>query len=302
VILAVPISIIQDEEITFEPSLPDWKIAAAKAVKFQPSSKVVGFFTKQFWPNDMRSVICSQSSFPEMWPINPERHVGDEDDFNYSDNDSGVDTDEDEDDTGRVNFSFYDSDDEEETPKASIIAKGPCSVTGSGIGGSVLGKQIGDSSTPSDGVGRTVTSDTSGTVEGPHIFVGFCCANYARKLNSLNMKQLRDIFCQQLDTMFGTVEDPKPASSSCRDVLICRWGRKRFIRGGYSSPARKPDGLSEHHLVLLRRSLAGRLFFAGEAVMDGHSTMDAAADAGVAACREILQCISGNTSGMTAKL
>jgi len=113
------------------------------------------------------------------------------------------------------------------------------------------------------------------------------------------MSQLRSLFCHQLDEIFGTSENPNPATKSCRDILICRWGKKRFIRGGYSSPVRQPEDLSENHLALLRRNIKNQLYFAGEAVMDGHSTMDAAADAGMAAARDVLRNIFGN---MRAKL
>jgi len=264
-----------------------------------PSSKVVGFFAKQFWPKDMRSVICSESPFPELWPVSPTESPESPDfpsdffDADFSEEyDSGADSDDSDDFRGIFGHS---EDPAVQATEDSRILPGPCSVTGSGIGGTI-GKQITDSSATSDGVGRTVTTSHKGNNlgDGSHIFVGFCCANYARNINRKNMRELREIFCQQLDGIFGTLEDPHPATENCRDVLICRWGRKKFIRGGYSSPARKPENLPEHHLVLLRRTLGNQIYFAGEAVMDGHSTMDAAADAGMAAAREVLRNISGN--------
>jgi monoamine oxidase len=67
VIVAVPLTVLRDGDITFIPELPKEKLAAAKKVGMGPAMKVILKFSRAFWPKNMQLVICSESFVSQMW-------------------------------------------------------------------------------------------------------------------------------------------------------------------------------------------------------------------------------------------
>jgi monoamine oxidase len=69
----------------------------------------------------------------------------------------------------------------------------------------------------------------------------------------------------QLDAMFGTAAEPRPASSACDGFLVKDWSAHPRTYGAYSHPTlgaagqRSALGLAAH----------GAIFFAGEACHEG---------------------------------
>lgn len=67
VIVAVPITILQDSDIEFSPPLPAEKLEAAKNIVMAPALKMVLRFSRRFWPREMQGIICSDGLVPEFW-------------------------------------------------------------------------------------------------------------------------------------------------------------------------------------------------------------------------------------------
>lgn len=67
VVLSVPIPVLQKNIISFQPNLSNEKINAIQSIKCEPGLKAVLKFSKQFWPDKLHGMICSDCYFPEIW-------------------------------------------------------------------------------------------------------------------------------------------------------------------------------------------------------------------------------------------
>jgi lysine-specific histone demethylase 1B len=67
VIVAVPVSVLQDEDITFQPPLPTDKLDAARRINMEPCVKLFLRFSQPFWPEELQGVICAECTVPEFW-------------------------------------------------------------------------------------------------------------------------------------------------------------------------------------------------------------------------------------------
>lgn len=70
-----------------------------------------------------------------------------------------------------------------------------------------------------------------------HTVTAFVSGDAADIVSKMDDKQKVLAFLQQLDQMFGSLDDPQPATKLYVDALVYDWGKQPFIRGGYSYPA-----------------------------------------------------------------
>ncbi len=66
VVLAVPLPILADEYITFDPELPEAKLTAAKSLGMGAGMKIILKFSERFWPENMGSIVGGEV-VPEYW-------------------------------------------------------------------------------------------------------------------------------------------------------------------------------------------------------------------------------------------
>lgn len=69
VLVTVPLKVLQDKVINFEPSLPDFKQVAIDRVRMGNAVKIIMLFNDRFWPEDMYDVLCTSSLVPEFWML-----------------------------------------------------------------------------------------------------------------------------------------------------------------------------------------------------------------------------------------
>ncbi|KAK9804891.1 hypothetical protein WJX72_010512 [[Myrmecia] bisecta] len=67
VVVTVPVSLLQREQIVFAPALPEEKLAAIQRVKISNAVKVILAFSRPFWPAGFFDVVCTDSFIPEFW-------------------------------------------------------------------------------------------------------------------------------------------------------------------------------------------------------------------------------------------
>ncbi|KAL0045848.1 hypothetical protein WJX82_006614 [Trebouxia sp. C0006] len=71
VLVTVPITVLQREDITFVPPLPQLKQQAIQRVKMSNAIKVIMMFAQPFWPEGFFDVVCTDSFIPEFWVTPP---------------------------------------------------------------------------------------------------------------------------------------------------------------------------------------------------------------------------------------
>lgn len=96
----------------------------------------------------------------------------------------------------------------------------------------------------------------------PHCVVGFVAGERADAISKMQPGAAVQAFLQQLDKVFGTSAEPKPASSSLAASHIEDWSKEKYVRAGYTYPSL---GAEEGDREQLAAPVAGTLFFAGEA-------------------------------------
>jgi len=67
VVVAVPLPILRDKDIAFDPPLSEAKAQASSLIRTGNAVKVVARVNKKFWPDDTWDVVCSDSFIPELW-------------------------------------------------------------------------------------------------------------------------------------------------------------------------------------------------------------------------------------------
>ena len=69
VVITVPVSVLRDGDIAFEPPLPPAKALAARRIQMGTASKVVLVFSEAFWPEDFFDVCCMNEFIAEFWVV-----------------------------------------------------------------------------------------------------------------------------------------------------------------------------------------------------------------------------------------
>jgi monoamine oxidase len=67
VVVAVPAPVLKDGDIRFVPELPEPKRDAIKQLGFGNALKVVLKFNRRFMPENMQLIVCSDSTFTQLW-------------------------------------------------------------------------------------------------------------------------------------------------------------------------------------------------------------------------------------------
>lgn len=115
-----------------------------------------------------------------------------------------------------------------------------------------------------------------------YLVTGFAGAETAARLMQYEESYIIDQFVKQLDDIYGSVEDPTPATRCFVKGKYLDWGDVEYVRGGYSFPR---VGQSDEASRDLAESVDDRIFFAGEATafeqpgMSVHASMDTGARA-----------------------
>jgi len=101
----------------------------------------------------------------------------------------------------------------------------------------------------------------------PHyVICGFITGDQAETLSKMKLQDIVTAFLYQLDCMFGTPNDPTPATSHFEDKMIHNWSKDPFIRCAYTYPTLMP---LESRLEL-SMPLNNKVFFCGEATVVTH--------------------------------
>ncbi|GLD99343.1 hypothetical protein PINS_up008062 [Pythium insidiosum] len=124
---------------------------------------------------------------------------------------------------------------------------------------------------------RAQDNASEGADETQYLVTGFAGAECAERLKELPEDEIISRFVAQLDSIYGTEDNPTPASRSLVRGMYFDWGDVEYIRGGYGYPR---VGQSDTAAEDLARNIDRRVFFAGEATsfeqpgMTVHSAMD----------------------------
>lgn len=66
-IISVPVTVLQEGDIMFNPPLPRAKVEAFEMVGMRNAVKLLLKFRTPFWPAQLQSVVCADSIIPEIW-------------------------------------------------------------------------------------------------------------------------------------------------------------------------------------------------------------------------------------------
>ncbi|KXZ54086.1 hypothetical protein GPECTOR_5g191 [Gonium pectorale] len=120
--------------------------------------------------------------------------------------------------------------------------------------------------------------------------VGFLAGERADEASALGAAESQARFLTQLDEVFGTPADPRPASSSLVKATFVDWSQDPYIRGAYTYPSL---GAELGDRAALGAPVAGRLFFAGEATNESvNPCIQGAMETAERAAREITAALS----------
>lgn len=116
-----------------------------------------------------------------------------------------------------------------------------------------------------------------------HVVVGFVAGWHVEKLMGRPEHEMVDRFVQQLDEIFATDANPKPATKHLCKSYVKDWSKEQWVRGAYTYPTLHAEA---HDREELSAPVEDCLFFAGEACnMDlnpcVHGAMDSAQQATV---------------------
>ncbi|KUF97348.1 hypothetical protein AM588_10011667 [Phytophthora nicotianae] len=120
-------------------------------------------------------------------------------------------------------------------------------------------------------------ASTSEDSETQYLITGYAGALYAEKFVGKDHEEIIEGFLDQLDMIYGTVDEPSPARKFFVKGTYKDWGDEPWIRGGYAYPR---VGQSDTASYDLAAPVDGRIFFAGEATafeqpgMSVHSAVD----------------------------
>ncbi|XP_001627682.2 lysine-specific histone demethylase 1A isoform X1 [Nematostella vectensis] len=132
----------------------------------------------------------------------------------------------------------------------------------------------------------TYTRDQHVDGEECHVLVGFQSAEHAAQKVHLEEEVVRDRFLEQLDQIFGSHGNPRPASQCFMSCVYYHWSKHPYVRGGYSASSAHAYGMRRE----LAKPISGRLFFAGEAThVTNPATVQAAIETGRRAASEVFR-------------
>ncbi|KAE9025471.1 hypothetical protein PF011_g3018 [Phytophthora fragariae] len=123
-----------------------------------------------------------------------------------------------------------------------------------------------------------------------YLITGFAGALYAESFVGVDHDKIIENFLDQLDMIYGTVDEPTPAHKYFVRGMYKDWGDEPWIGGGYAFPR---VGQSDTASQDLAAPVDNRIFFAGEATafeqpgMSVHAAIDTGTRASVQAARAL---------------
>ena len=96
-----------------------------------------------------------------------------------------------------------------------------------------------------------------------YFMVGFVAGERASRVMALSREEIARKMCLQLDAMFGSPDNPTPATQACTGFLVQDWSQEALAKGAYSHPTLGAHGKRQ----ALTRPM-GNVFFAGEATQE----------------------------------
>jgi hypothetical protein len=66
VVMAVPLTVLQNDAIKFSPALPQSKVSAISRIKMTHGHKCIAAFKERLWPLDCGLIFCDNSSFSQV--------------------------------------------------------------------------------------------------------------------------------------------------------------------------------------------------------------------------------------------
>ncbi|KAL8016508.1 putative amine oxidase, FAD/NAD(P)-binding domain superfamily [Plasmopara halstedii] len=129
-------------------------------------------------------------------------------------------------------------------------------------------------------------TDKSADSGAKYLITGFASALYAEKFIGMDHDEIVEGFLDQLDMIYGTVDEPFPARKNFVKGIYKDWGYEPWICGGYAYPR---VGQSDSASSELAAPVDNRLFFAGEATAFEQPGMSvhAAVDTGTRAAAQV---------------
>lgn len=117
------------------------------------------------------------------------------------------------------------------------------------------------------------------------LFIGFATGDSGRHIGSVGEEEAIRLFLNQLDQIFGTLNNPTPASDHFVKGILFDWTKMPYVRGSYSYPKINSFGCRKE----LKKPLMNKLFFCGEALSDCESgTVNGAMLSGKRAAEEVM--------------
>jgi monoamine oxidase len=134
---------------------------------------------------------------------------------------------------------------------------------------------------------------TGASSPAPFLVTLFATNDAARGLTSLTDDHLLKVILGQLDEMYASEGNPKPATRAFHSWLKYDWAKADFVHGGYSSPT---AGVTMAH----RRALwgphhEGRLYLCGEHTSPSFASMHGALDTGEAVAAEVSKALPASS-------
>ncbi|KAG2790826.1 hypothetical protein JG687_00000289 [Phytophthora cactorum] len=126
--------------------------------------------------------------------------------------------------------------------------------------------------------------------ETQYLITGYAGALYAEKFVGMDHEKIIEGFLDQLDMIYGTVDEPSPARKYFVKGTYKDWGDEPWIRGGYAFPR---VGQSDSASFDLAAPVDSRVFFAGEATAFEQPGMSvhAAVDTGTRASEQVVRAL-----------
>ncbi|KAG3255296.1 hypothetical protein PI124_g176 [Phytophthora idaei] len=126
--------------------------------------------------------------------------------------------------------------------------------------------------------------------ETQYLITGHAGALYAEKFVGMDLEKIIEGFLDQLDMIYGTVDEPSPAHKYFVKGTYKDWGDEPWIRGGYAFPR---VGQSDSASFDLAAPVDSRVFFAGEATAFEQPGMSvhAAVDTGTRASEQVVRAL-----------
>ncbi|KAL3671510.1 hypothetical protein V7S43_003431 [Phytophthora oleae] len=126
--------------------------------------------------------------------------------------------------------------------------------------------------------------------ETQYLVTGFAGALYAESFVGMDHEKIIEGFLDQLDMIYGTVDEPSPARKYFVKGIYKDFGDEPWIGGGYAFPRVGQSDSASHDLAV---PVDNRIFFAGEATAfeQPGMTVHAAVDTGTRASAQVARAL-----------